>query len=56
MASAVRWRITAGSASVQFGPQCSASSSTCGTPSRVASLRAKVVFPAELVPTTFTRR
>ena len=53
--------VTAG-ASLAWAPpsspasQWSASSSTCGNPSRPASALAKVVLPAALVPTTLTRR
>src|SRR5207244_12728359 len=41
-------------ASTQPGSQCSASSSTCGTPGRSASARAKVVFPDPVLPITAT--
>src|SRR5258705_13324086 len=54
-ADATRKRNTGRSAIFQRGSQNSASSSTCGDPSRSDRARAMVVFPEPVVPTTETR-
>jgi acyl-CoA synthetase (NDP forming) len=51
----MRARNTGSSTIFQFGPQFSASSSTCGTARTEESSRANVVFPLPVEPITETR-
>src|SRR3990172_11055308 len=56
MALATRRRSTSVDAGVHAGPQCSASSSTCGMAKRDAISRASAVLPEPVVPMTTMRR